>query len=119
MLQHDAALDSRAEARPTQLAKKPCFPPPFGEAAHPQPFQGEPRGESPPARCPKPTRRNAGASSAGFILSVPAFQMHEMTLIRFPMLSMMLRSGPSDAGAAALWITRRTRYSRMWITRLI
>ena len=33
----------------------------------PQPFQGEPRGESPPARCPKPTRRDAGASSAGFI----------------------------------------------------
>ncbi len=31
-----------------------------GEAAHPQPCQGEPRGESPPARCPKPTRRNAG-----------------------------------------------------------
>jgi hypothetical protein len=29
----------------------------------PQPFQGEPRGESPPAGCPKPTRRNAGASS--------------------------------------------------------
>jgi hypothetical protein len=26
----------------------------------PQPFQAEPRGESPPARCPKPTRRNAG-----------------------------------------------------------
>ena len=28
-----------------------------------QPFQGEPRGESPTARCPKPTRRNAGTSS--------------------------------------------------------
>jgi hypothetical protein len=27
-----------------------------------QPFQGEPRGESPPARCPKPTRRNAGVA---------------------------------------------------------
>jgi len=34
-----------------------------GEAAHPQPFQVEPRGESPPARCPKPTRRNGGASN--------------------------------------------------------
>jgi len=32
-------------------------------AAHPQPFQGEPRGESPPARCPKPTRRNAGLAN--------------------------------------------------------
>ena len=31
--------------------------------AHPQPFQGEPRGESPPARCPKPTRRNAGLAT--------------------------------------------------------
>ncbi len=29
----------------------------------PQPFQGEPRGESPPARCPKPTRRNAGVAT--------------------------------------------------------
>jgi hypothetical protein len=29
----------------------------------PQPFQGEPRGESPPARCPKPTRRNAGLAN--------------------------------------------------------
>jgi hypothetical protein len=33
-------------------------------AAYPQPFQVEPRGESPPARCPKPIRRNAVASSA-------------------------------------------------------
>ena len=40
-----------------------CAARPSGEAARPQPFQGEPRGESPPARCPKPTRRNAGASS--------------------------------------------------------
>jgi hypothetical protein len=30
--------------------KKPVFPLPSGEAAHPQPFQAEPRGESPPAR---------------------------------------------------------------------
>jgi len=31
--------------------------------AHPQPFHGEPRGESPIARCPKPTRRNAGLAN--------------------------------------------------------
>ncbi len=32
--------------------------------ADPQPFQGEPRGESPHAGCTEPIRRNAGASSA-------------------------------------------------------
>ena len=42
-----------------------------------------------------------------------------LALIRFPTLSMMLRSGPTAVGAAALWITRRKRYSRMWITHLI
>ncbi len=41
-----------------------------GEAADRQPFQGEPRGESPPARCPKPTRGNAGASIAAFVLLI-------------------------------------------------
>jgi hypothetical protein len=30
-------------------------------------------------------------------------------LIPFPMLSMMLRSGPPVASAAALWITRRKK----------
>ena len=34
------------------------------EQSGPQPFQGEPRGESPTASCPKPTRRNAGAATA-------------------------------------------------------
>jgi hypothetical protein len=38
-------------------------------------------------------------------------------LIRFPMLSMVLRSGPLDAGAAALWITRPERRRRLWTIR--
>jgi hypothetical protein len=38
------------------------------QRAHPQPFQSEPRGEPPPARCPKPTRRNAGlANCSGWL----------------------------------------------------
>jgi hypothetical protein len=34
-------------------------------------------------------------------------------LIPFPTLSMMLRSGPPDAGAAALWITRRKKLAQL------
>jgi hypothetical protein len=37
-------------------------------------------------------------------------------LIPFPTLSMMLRSGHPDAGAAALWITRRSNRWPMCIS---
>jgi len=40
---------------------------------------------------------------------------HRPALIPFPTLSTVLRSGPPDAGAAALWITRRRAASRVLI----
>jgi hypothetical protein len=43
----------------------------FDGSAYRQPFQGEPRGESPPARCPKPTRRDAGVAN-GLSTAVPS-----------------------------------------------
>jgi hypothetical protein len=38
-------------------------PPPSGESADRKPLRGEPRGESPTARCPKPARRNDGLAN--------------------------------------------------------
>jgi hypothetical protein len=37
--------------------------PPSGKSADRQPLRGGPRGVSPTARCPKPTRRNAGLAN--------------------------------------------------------
>ena len=46
-----------------QICADPLFPPPSGASADRQSLRGGARGESPTARCPKPTRRNAGLAN--------------------------------------------------------
>ncbi len=63
------ALELRGRRKQSQAvsgkeeASEASPPRPSGESVDRQPLQGWRRGESPTARCPKPTRRNAGVAT--------------------------------------------------------